>query len=343
MWRGNIETMPRVNLTKLQEDSLKRQLKYVYNNTRFYNKKFNEAGIKPEDLKSLSDLKKFPLTTKEDMKKEVTPEDPFGGRCAIPRDKIWGISAPPEPEVEEPPIMSISTEYEREVLVDHLTRHLLMIGLASGDILELQATQWETIAALIEGHFRMRRTVQSLIPFTSIPIENTLFLLDAPRATYLTKFFKPDVIITTVDYAKLMTQELEKENGDPKTAFKPKIVVHRFRPGSPLLDEKTREEFKKTWGGTHLSMIDVGYGGFYATECHQCNGHHAWEDGFVIETVDPKTGQPVDPGEKGILVFTNLFADGSPLVRFVTGHNAMLDTDPCGCGRTHVRIFLYFE
>ncbi|MBS7250971.1 MAG: phenylacetate--CoA ligase family protein [Candidatus Freyarchaeota archaeon] len=340
MWRRNIETMPRKELEKLQEESLKKQLKYVYDNTRFYNKKFKEAGVTPEDFKTLKDIKKFPLTTKQDIKKEVTTDDPFGGRCAIPRDKIWGITTPPEPEIEEPPIMSISTEYEREVLVDHLTRHLVMIGLSNGDILELQASQWESIAALIEGHFRVRRTVQSLIPFTSIPIENTLFLLDAPRATYLTKFFKPNIIITTVDYAKLMMQELEKEKSDPKTAFQPKIVVHRFRPGSPLLDEKTREEFKRTWGGTHLSMIDLGYGGFYAMECLQCNGHHAWEDGFLVETVEPETGQPVNPGEKGMLVFTNLYAEATPLVRFATGHNARLDTNPCDCGRTHVRIFL---
>nr|MDO8075454.1 hypothetical protein [Candidatus Freyarchaeota archaeon] len=340
MWRKNIETMPREELTKLQEEKAKRQLKYVYDYTKFYRKKFQEAGVKPEDFKSLSDIRKFPLTTKEDMKKDITPEDPFGGRCAVPWDKIWGVHNQPEPEVDDPPILGVTTEYDREVLVDHLTRHLLMGGFARGDIVELQASQWEGIAFLVEGHFRMRRTVQSLMPFTSIPIESTLFLLDAPRATYLTKFFKPDVIITTVDYAKLMTQELEKEKGDPKKEFQPKIVIHRFRPGSPLLDEKTREEFKKTWGGTHLSMIDIQYANFYAMECHQRNGHHAWEDGFIVETVDQQTGEPTAPGEKGVLTLTNLWAEGTPVIRYVTGHTAKLDTNPCNCGRTHIRIFL---
>jgi len=338
LWVTSVETMPRSEIESIQEDLLRRQVSHVYWNSRFYRKKLGDAGVKPEDIKGLNDLSKIPLTSREELSAAVTDEDFFGGRLCVPMSKIWQIFNPPEQMVKGNVIVTALTENDREVLVGHLTRHLLMAGLRRGQIVEVQASQWEAIGRIIEAQFTSRRTVQDIIPFTGIPIEATLPMLDLPRSMYMTGFFKPHLVLTMVDFAKLMVNEAKKQGKTPKEMFGTKVVIHRVRPGSPVLDEKTRKEFEEVWGGTHLCMLDIQDNLFFASECHQMNGLHAWEDGFIVETVDPETGEPTAPGEKGLLTITNLWAEATPLIRYKTDHKVTLIKDECGCGRTHVRI-----
>ncbi|MEX2706823.1 MAG: phenylacetate--CoA ligase family protein [Candidatus Freyrarchaeum guaymaensis] len=339
MWRSKIETMPRQNLEKLQLEKLKRQVQHVYNNSTLHHKKFDEAGIKPDDIKSLDDLQKIPTITREDMKNAVTGEDIFGGRLCVPREKLWLMFNPPEMMAQPPLIITGMTNNDREEIVEQLTRHLVMAGLLRGDIVELQASQWEVIGRVMESIHHMHSSPQTHIPFTSIPVECTLTLLDVPRMTYLASFFKPRIIITTADVAKLMAKELEKEGKTPKEAFNPQIVIHRTRPGSPVLKTQMREEFKNTWGGTHLNMLDIQDNHFYATECPKCNGLHYWEDHYIVETMDPKTGE-ITPNGTGNLVITNLSEEATPILRYVSDTKGKIVKEPCDCGRTHARILL---
>ncbi|MFB0561754.1 MAG: phenylacetate--CoA ligase family protein [Candidatus Lokiarchaeia archaeon] len=340
MWRPSIETIPRNEINKIQEERLKRQLRYVYEFSAFHKKKFDESGVKPGDIKALSDLKKLPLIGREDMEKEVSFEDIFGGRCCVPEEKVIIVSNPPEPQVKEPLIMTAITDNDRERMVEQMTRTLRMLGLKRGYTVEVQASQWELISRFIEAHFMFRRGVQSLVPFISIPIEITLFLIDIPRALTLTRFFKPQIIITTMDNAQLMEGELEKEGGTPKSEFSPEVVIHRIRPGAPILTEENRKEFEAKWGGNHVKMLDLQDNHFYATECLECKGMHVWEDEFIIETVDPNNGEPTTPGEKGNLTITNLWEEATPLIRYATDQVATISTEKCTCGRTHARIIM---
>nr|MDO8081670.1 hypothetical protein [Candidatus Freyarchaeota archaeon] len=340
MWRPSIEVMPRSEINKLQEERLKRQLRYVYENSALHKKKFDEAKVKPADIKTLSDLKKLPLIKREDMEREVTLKDIFGGRCCVPWEKVFIVSNPPEPQVKEPLIMTAVTDNDRERMVDQMTRTLRMLGLKRGAVLEVQASQWELISRFIEAHFMFRRGVQSLIPFTSIPIEITLFFIDIPRALSLTRFFKPQIIITTMDNAQLMQTEIEKQGATPKKEFSPEVVIHRIRPLAPVLTEENRKEFEKKWGGKHVKMLDLQDNHFYATECLECNGMHVWEDEFIVETVDPNNGEPTAPGEKGNLTITNLWEEATPIIRYVTDKVAEISTEKCSCERTHARIIM---
>ena len=341
MWRNKIETMPREDLKKLQGERLKRQAQYVYNNSTLHRKKFDEAGVKPGDINSLADLKKLPPITREDMKNAVSSEDIFGGRLCVPKEKLWIMFNPPEMMVSPPLIITGMTNNDREAIVEQLTRFMLMSGMVRGDIVELQASQWEVIARVLESIHHVKPSVQTIIPFTSIPIESTLSLLDVPRMTYLASFFKPRVIITTADVAKLMVKEAEKEGKSPKEAFNPQIVIHRTRPGSPVLKSDLRAEFKKTWGGTHLSMLDIQDNHFFAMDCEKCNGLHVWEDHFIVETMDPKTGE-IESDGAGNLVITNLSEEATPIIRYVSDTKGKLVREPCDCGRTHTRILLEF-
>lgn len=339
MWKRKIETMPRTEIEKLQGEKLKRQAQHVYNNSTLHRKKFDEAGIKPGDIKTLADLKKIPPITREDMKKAVTKEDIFGGRLCVPREKLWLLFNPPEIMAQPPLILTAVTHNDRETIVEQLTRFMVMSGMVRGDIVELQASQWEVIGRLLESVHHVHPSVQTTIPFTTIPIESTLSLLDVPRMTYLAAFFKPRVMITTADVAKLMVKEAEKEGKGPKEAFKPQIVIHRTRPGSPILKKDMREEFKKTWGGTHLNMLDIQDNHFYALECEKCNGLHVWEDHFIVETMNPQTGK-IESDGAGNLVITNLTEEATPILRYVSDTKGKLVKQPCECGRTHTRILL---
>lgn len=340
MWRPSIEIMPRKDINKIQEERLKRQLIYVYEFSALHKKMFDEAGVKPGDIKNLDDLRKLPLIKREDMEREVTLNDIFGGRCCVPQEKVIIVSNPPEPVVKEPLIMTAITDNDRERLVDQMARTLRMLGLKRDYIVEVQASQWEIISRFIEGHYMFRRGVQSLVPFTSIPIEITLFLIDIPRALNLTRFFKPQIIITTMDNAQLMQGELEKEEGNPKKDFSPEVVVHRIRPTAPILTDENRKEFETNWGGKHVKMLDLQDNHFYATECLECKGMHVWEDEFIVETVDPNNGEPKASGEKGNLAITNLWEEATPLIRYVTDQVVEIKTEKCGCGRTHARIIM---
>ncbi|MGQ9720609.1 MAG: phenylacetate--CoA ligase family protein [Candidatus Jordarchaeum sp.] len=305
MWRSKIETMSRKDLKKLQEEKLKRQVQYVYSNSTLHHKKFDEAGIKPGDIKSLEDMKKLPSITREDMKKAVTIEDIYGGRLCVSKEKLWLIAHPPETMVEPPLILTGMTHYDRQAVVEQLIRHLVMSGMVRGDIVEVQASMWELIVRVLESGWHSQSTVQNQFPFTAIPLECTLSLLDIPRMTYLATLFKPRVIITTADVAKLMAKEVEKEGKTPKEAFNPQIVIHRTRYDSPVLKSKLRKGFKETWGGIHLNMLDIQDNHFFAMECENCNGLHLWEDHFIVETVDSKTGE-IDSNGVGNLVITNI-------------------------------------
>lgn len=339
MWRDKIENMPREDLKKLQGEKLKRQVQHVYENSTLHRKKFDEAGVKPDDIKSLEDIKKLPSINREDMKNVVTSEDIFGGRLCVPEEKLWTMFNPPEMMAEPPLILTAVTQNDREVIVEQLARFLVMSGMVRGDIVELQASQWEVIGRLLDSAHHVHKSVQNMIPFTTIPIESTLSLLDVPRMTYLASFFKPRVIITTADVAKLMVKEAEKEGKSPKEAFNPQIVIHRTRPGSPILKSKLREEFKENWGGTHLNMLDIQDNHFFAMDCEKCNGLHVWEDYFIVETMNPETGEIGSDGE-GTLVITNLSEEATPIIRYVSDTKGKLVREPCDCGRTHTRILL---
>jgi phenylacetate-CoA ligase len=339
VWRSKIETMPKAELSKLQGEKLKRQVQHVYNHSPLHRKKFDEAGVKPGDIKTVADIKKLPTITRDDMRKAVTKEDIFGGRLCVPRDKLWLMFNPPEMMVQPPLLFTGITQDDREAIVEQLTRFMVMSGLLRGDIVELQASQWEVIGRILESVHHLQSSVQSTFPFTTIPIESTLSLLDVPRMTYLASFFKPRVMITTADVAKLMAKEIEKEGKTPKDAFKPQIVIHRVRPGSPILKKADRDEFKKTWGGTHLSMLDIQDNHFFAMECEKCNGLHVWEDSFIVETMNPDT-KKIDSEGPGNLVITNLSEEATPLIRYVSDTKGKIVKEKCGCGRTHARILL---
>ena len=331
--------MSREDLEKLQEEKLKRQVQYVYNNSTLHRKKFDDKGIKPSDIKSLADIKKIPPITREDMRTEVTNEDVFGGRLCIPKEKLWLIAHPPETMVQPPLMLTGMTHNDRQTIVEQLIRHLVMSGMLRGDIVEVQASMWEVIFRVLESGWHAQSTVQNQFPFIAIPLECTLSILDIPRMNHLARLFKPRVIITTVDTAKLMAKEIKKEGKTPKEAFNPQIVIHRTRPDSPVLKSKMREDFKETWGGTHLSMLDIQDNHFYAMDCEKCNGLHVWEDHFIVETMDPKTGE-IDSDGIGNLVITNLSEEATPILRYVSKNKGKLAREPCDCGRTHTRILL---
>ena len=342
LWSLNfefLETMPRSELKELQLKKLKKQVRYVYNNSPFYRRKFDEAGVKPEDIKTLDDLRKIPLTTRDEAVKDASPQNPFGGRLCVSEEDAAYIFSPQDQVLKGPLLYTAYTHDDRNMILNYLLRYFLMVGLEKGMIVELQATVNEVLS-LIEGFGTTHRALQRIIPFTAIPVETSLPLIDLPRIIHLTRSIKPHIIITTVSFAKMMEDEVKKTGVSPKEAFNCKIVLHRTKLGEPFLTEDERKRFTEEWGGLHLSMMDVQDNHFFAFECPEKSGLHVWEDGFIVEVVDEKTGEAKSEDEIGKLAITNLWTKGTPMLRYLTWYNAKLVSDTCNCGRTHTRIIL---
>ncbi|MCX8176350.1 MAG: hypothetical protein N3E48_03870, partial [Candidatus Bathyarchaeota archaeon] len=160
----------------------------------------------------------------------------------------------------------------------------------------------------IEGFGTIHRAaLQRIIPFTAIPVEVSLPFIDLPRIIHLTRSIKPHIIITTVNFAKMINDEVKKVGASPREMFNCKIVIHRTKLGEPFLTEDERKKFTEEWGGLHLSMIDVQDNHFFAFECPEKDGLHVWDDGFIVEVVDEKTGEVKSEGEGGKLTITNLW------------------------------------
>jgi len=293
LWSLNfefLETMLRSELKELQLKKLKKQVRYVYNNSPFYRRRFDEAGVKPEDIKTLDDLRKIPLTTRDEAVKDASPQNPFGGRLCVSEEDAAYIFSPQDQVLKGPLLYTAYTHDDRNMILNYLLRYFLMVGLEKGMIVELQATVNEVLS-LIEGFGTTHRALQRIIPFTAIPVETSLPLIDLPRIIHLTRSIKPHIIITTVSFAKMMEDEVKKTGVSPKEAFNCKIVLHRTKLGEPFLTEDERKRFTGEWGGLHLSMMDVQDNHFFAFECPEKSGLHVWEDGFIVEVVDEKTGE----------------------------------------------------
>lgn len=137
------EEMLREDIRKFQEQRLRRQVKYAYNNSEFYRKKFAGAGLKPDDVKSLNDLTKIPVSSKEEVLSQFSDGDPFSGRLCVPVDKLWYIILPHEAALSGSPFYTAYTYNDRRVLLDQLTRFFRMIGVRAKDLVMTSGQSWE--------------------------------------------------------------------------------------------------------------------------------------------------------------------------------------------------------
>ncbi|TCK60369.1 phenylacetate--CoA ligase family protein [Seleniivibrio woodruffii] len=319
IWNQQYETMPRDELRKLQLLRLKQLVENVYHRVPFYRDAFDKAGVKPEDIKSLDDLKRLPFTYKQDMRDNY----PFG-MFAVPQEQVVRIHAS-SGTTGKPTVVGY-TARDIDTWAELMARTVSAAGVGRGDILQ-NAYGYGLFTGGLGAHYGAEKVGASVIPISGGNSKKQLMLL---------KDFGSTAISCTPSYA-LSLYETAVEEGVKREDLKLKVGIFGAEPWT----EAMRQEIEAKWqidavdiyGLSEIIGPGVGY------ECiEEKRGMHISEDHFIVETINPDTGEVLPAGEEGELVFTTITKEAIPLIRYRTRDITRLITDPCRCGRSFVRM-----
>lgn len=331
---NSIEFAERRQINAIQESKLRAQLNHIYWNSPFYQKKISNSikkVSKPEDLKHV------PVTTRAELEEDVeSTKDIFGGRLCTTMDKILYPISPPEFPIKRVPVGTAITYSDHAVVVEHLIRQCIMVGIKNGDTIQVQCNGWEPLNfAYFSPMFGAATppNVGEILELNVIPLE--IIVVDMARTIHTARYFQPTAVYTNKAALMFMEDIINKEKGNPKQLGYQQIIVREDKTTLSSTERKTLED---KWGAEVYSMLDVQDNLFYAMDCPEHKGLHVWEDGFIVEITEKDTGEPLEPGQKGMLTITNLFAEATPLIRYQTEVEATLTFEKCPCGRTHARI-----
>lgn len=316
-WEPNIEKMPQKELLELQERRLKYIVRYVYEHSRFYRDRLDKAGIEPEDIKKLDDVVKLPFTRKSDLRDTY----PYGMLC-VPLNRIIRFHA--SSGTTGKPTVVAYTKSDIEEWTASMARALTSIGLGRGDIVQI-SYGYGLFTGGLGLHYGVEAIGASALPTSVGNTERQVELLVDMGTT---------AIACTPSYF-LHINEVAERMGVKINKTKLKAGVFGAEPWS----EETRKRIENTTGIKAYDIFGTSeLSGPLFTECQYQDGIHIWGDQFLIEVVDPETGEQLSYGERGELVATTLVKEAMPLIRFRIGDITKLNTEKCNCGRTHPRI-----
>ena len=319
MYDPDVETMSRKALTRLQTARLKQTLDLAYANVPHYRKKFDATGIGPIDFKSLPDIVRFPFTLKSDLRDNY----PFG-MFAVPREQLLRVHAS-SGTTGKPTVVGY-TKRDLGTWADLMARCFASAGALPGDVVH-NAYGYGLFTGGLGAHYGAERLGCTVVPASGGGTERQVTLIND---------FKASVLCATPSYALNIAEVGEKMGFDLRHSS---LRVGLF--GAEPWSDAMRHDLQDRLG---LRAVDV-YGlseimgpGVACECCAVQSGLHGWEDHFLFETIDPETLQPLPIGTTGELVITTLTKEAQPMVRYRTRDITRLSSEPCDCGRTHVRI-----
>ncbi len=317
-WEKDIETMTRKELTRLQLTRLKKTLKQAAKSPA-YARIFKTHRIAPDKIKTLDDLKRIPLTTKEDLRKHF----PYGF-LTLPKEKIVRVHSSSGTTGRATAIFH--TLKDLEGWADLVARCMFMSGVRKGDVFQNMVGY-----GLFTGGLGFQYGAERLGALT-IPSGSG----NSKRQITLMGDFGTTVMHIIPSYALHLWKVFEEMGLDPKKDTRLRIALIGAEPHSAATRQRIEEMYGiEAFNSYGLSEMN---GPGVAFECPEKSGMHFWEDHFILEVIDPKTLKPLPDGEEGDLVFTTLMREAMPLVRYRSKDLATIFPEPCRCGRTHRRI-----
>lgn len=344
-YNPSIETLSRNSLKDMQIRLLTRQLDNVYNHSALGRLKMDEAGIKPGDINSLEEMSRIPTITRAEIETQVQrSRDPYGGIRAIPKDHRLVVTFehfngfPPTSTT----IYTALTVSDQAILCEQFVRNLLMIGVEQGQGLVVQGDygdQFPVALTSLNQPFRFNAGTVLRCPiqcFGAYLIPRHLAgAIDGSRAAYYIHYFKAAHVIGYPEFINGLLDFSKKEGLDFRTTLKSVVVAEKKGVAKEIYNRVTTQ-----WLAKVQNLLVVPENLFFAMDCSEGRGLHVWEDMFIVEALREKSDQAVDPGETGKLTITNLFSEGSPVIRYKTNIDVRLEENPCPCGRSHVRILV---
>jgi phenylacetate-CoA ligase len=313
------ETMPREELEALQLRRLKSLVEKVYYNVPFYQNRFNEMGLRPEQVRSLDDLKYLPFTEKQDLRNNY----PFG-LFAVPRDNVVRVHAS-SGTTGKATVVGY-TQRDVNTWAELMARSLMCAGASRRDIVH-NAYGYGLFTGGLGMHYGVERLGATILPISGGGTRRQVMLM---------RDFGSTILCSTPSYALFLYESIIAAGMSIDD-----LKLHTGIFGAEPWSEKMRSEIESK---LRIKALDI-YGlseimgpGVGMECCDAQDGLHIWEDHFLIEIIDPETGEQLPLGETGELVITTLTKEAQPLIRYRTRDITRIDAIPCRCGRTHRRI-----
>jgi phenylacetate-CoA ligase len=317
-WDEKFETMPEEEMRKVQLEHLKKTLKWVYERIPFYKKKFDEKGVKPEGVKNLEDLSKFPFTVKTDLRDNY----PFG-LCAVPMAEVVRIHA--SSGTTGKPITGPYSANDLNQWTECMARSLFSHGVRSNDICQ-NSYGMGLFTGGLGFHQGATRIGAAVIPISSGQTERQIVIMKDFGTTVL--FSTPTYALTIAEKAEEMGVNLRDLplrigcfGAEPWTIEMRKEIEHRM--GIKAME---------CYGLTEFGGPGTGF------DCIEQNGLHLNEDHFLLEIIDPVTEEVLPVGTKGELVITAIQREAMPMIRYRTRDITTLRREKCSCGRTLLKM-----
>jgi len=316
--------MRRDELEEFQLKHLKRILNHAYNNSEFYRSSFREAGISPEDIKTLSDLHKLPTIQKDDIRKDQECTPPLGKMTAVPEDDVVYISV--SSGSTGMPTASPFTSQDFEDFMDFEARLFYSSGMRKND----RYCHALNMSLFVGGPCVLgaQKIGALCIHAGTIPSERLLRIMIQ---------FQPTITWTTPSYAWYLGETAEKQGIDVAHDTAINKIFVAGEPGGSI--EATKRRIEQLWDADvydYYGLSDIF--GACAGECEEKSGLHFAEDHMIVEVLDLKTDEPVGENEEGEMVLTTIKKMARPMIRFRTGDIVSYENEKCSCGRTHKRL-----
>ena len=317
-WDKPVETLKRPALEQLQLKRLQKTVACVAKLVPFYQGKFAESGLKPSAIKSLEDVRRPPFTTNADLRATYPAGMVAHRNRAMRLHTSSGTTGKPKAIFFSKKDINNSAEL--------IARSLVATGVTQEDILQNMMTYGLFTGALVM-HYGAEKIGMLVIPAGPGNTEKQLLLMQDFRST---------VFHTTPSYALYFADFLEKKGVNPRKH----LSLRKGFVGAEPYTEETRRKIEKALGVDIYNSYGLSEmnGPGVAFECEQKAGMHLWEDHFLLEIVDPKTGEVLPDGKTGELVLTSLCREAMPLLRYRTRDITSVIAEPCPCGRTHRRL-----
>ncbi len=327
-WNRGAETLSGARLKRLNEKKLRKQVSYLYRNSKFYRRKLQHSGITPAELSNLSELKKIPFTTKDELRGSLEEEPPFGLHRAASMQKIIRVHA--SSGTSGRATLVCLTRNDRELWLELSARCIYTHGIRRGDVVAFGYSLPLFVAGL------PLQEAYEEIGATFLPTSTGM----SERLIELIRLTGANVLNATPSYCLYLAEYLrEKLNLEPSELSVRKIKSGA-EPGAGI--PSVRRKIQDDWNAAIFEgMGNADVAPTIFAECPWQSGMHYSGQGVVlVELIDPETGEEVEIDEdtEGELVYTALDREASPVLRFRSGDFVTCQTEPCECGRTGFRI-----
>jgi len=321
-----IECMPREELEKLQLERLKDELVWAYENSPYYKRTWDEAGVSP-NITLLDDLKKFPFINKQTERDCQGVGSFFGELCCVPEDDVVYMAT--SSGSTGVPTMSPFSQHDFDEFMNAESRLFWQAGMRPND----RYLHGMNFALYVGGPCVIgAQNLGALgIWVGAVPSDRLLWAM---------KHYQPTFMWSSPSYAWLLGQKALEKGYDPHVDFASlKHIIISGEPGGSI--ESTRKAIEDIWDASVYDFFGLSdiYGAC-AGMCEHKDGLHIIEDQILVEVIDPVTCEVLPDGEKGEIVYTTLTKRSRPMIRFRSGDIGWVNREKCECGRTMSRIYI---